>query len=102
MRELAHDLQVDGGEIGHHAEEQVLGDLERGQVLGRDHGRGARHVAQDGGLADDLVAAEPGHPERSAARLQGDVGRAVDDHVGGIAGIALMKQGMTGLETQSF
>src|SRR5262249_5673893 len=49
----AHHLDRDGWEIGDHAEEQILGDLERGQVFGCNDGRGARHVAQDADLAHE-------------------------------------------------
>jgi hypothetical protein len=58
----------------------------------RDYCGSARHVTQDCNLADDVVLAERGHLDRTSGRVDQDVGLTLEDDVGRIAIVALMKQ----------
>jgi hypothetical protein len=75
-------------EIGHHAEEQVLGDLERGQILGRDHGR-VRGTSHGMPISHEGVALHLGDP-RGPPGVSTTTSACFEDDVGGIGWIALM------------
>src|SRR5581483_1068511 len=92
LRQHAHHLERDRGEVGDHAVEEILGDLQGYQRLGRLDGRGARHVAQDADLADEGIAADLGHLQRAVRCVDQDVGGAGEHDIGGIRLVALMEQ----------
>src|SRR5215470_1092497 len=84
MGKLAHHLEAHGGEIEDHAEEQIFGDLQRGDAADGLDGGSARNVAKNADVADEGVLAEFGDDQRTARRIDEDLRRAVDDDVGGI------------------
>src|SRR3546814_12080389 len=76
--QLAHDLDGDLRKLVHEPEEELLGDTQRGQPLGRRHRGGSRYVAQDRNLADHVAAAASGDLDvagrgRSEERRVGEV-----------------------------
>src|SRR6202008_2096564 len=68
---------------------------------GLDGGR-ARHVAEDADVADQGILTQGGDDQRTARRIDDHVGGAVDDDVGGIGGIALVKELLAGIEGDAF
>ena len=51
----------------------------------RDHRRGARHVAQDRDLADNVVLTASGDLNRTVRSVDQDVGLTLKNDVGGVA-----------------
>ena len=90
MRQHAHDLDADLGEVLDHAEEQVLGHLQGGQLALGGDGRGARHVAPRIAISPTMSflvsVATVIVPEGG---LDLNVGRALQDDEGGVADFAL-------------
>ena len=65
-------------------------------AVARD-GRGARHVAEDGDLADDLVGLDLGHLDLAGGGIDDDVGRAGQHDIGGVALVALVEERLPGV-----
>ena len=85
-----HDLDHDLGELGNQIEEPVLRYPQGHQPRRRQHRGGARYVAQNGDLADYIVAPDIRHLHRPMIRLDDDVRRAIQHDVGGVALLALL------------
>jgi hypothetical protein len=98
MGEDPHDLHPHLGKIGDHAEEQILCNPEGRKLAGRLDRRGARHVAEDGDLADDVVFSHLGDRQRSRGGVHKDVGFALDNDIGRVAFVAVAEQRLARLK----
>src|ERR1051325_2808724 len=81
--------QLDGGVrvLADDLHEELFRDLERLELGERLGGRRARHFADDGDLAEEVVLAHGVDDDRPRGRGHRDLDRAVDDDVGRIAGV---------------
>src|SRR5262245_61422273 len=79
---------------------ELLRDLERLELALRGRGRGARHVAEDRDLADDVVLAQRVYDDRAGGRRHRDLPLAVDHDVGGVPHVAGLEHHLAGVVGQ--
>src|SRR5512134_1138020 len=98
--EHADEFERSVGVLADDLGEKLLGDPQRLEPGDRFRGGGARHVAEDGDLADDFVAADHVDHDRARGARHADLDLALDHDVSGVAHVARREHDLAGVVGQ--